>query len=98
VKETAIRHYREQRRLQATQAVHALAAACGLQPGQWEACVVEGEASQRILEQEQEQDCDLVVLGKHGQSMTEELLLGSVSKHVLAEGSTDVLVSTAHQA
>ncbi|MCK7494662.1 MAG: universal stress protein [Comamonadaceae bacterium] len=40
------------------------------------------------------QDCDLVVLGKHGQSATEDLLLGSVTKHVLAEGSTDVLVST----
>jgi nucleotide-binding universal stress UspA family protein len=38
-----------------------------------------------------------VVLGKHGQSATEELLLGSVSKHVLAEGSADVLVSTARQ-
>ncbi|HYN59971.1 MAG TPA: universal stress protein, partial [Rubrivivax sp.] len=50
-----------------------------------------------IVEAEQAQDCDLVVLGKHGQSPTEELLLGSVSKHVLAEGSADVLVSTARQ-
>ena len=98
VDEAAIRHYREQMRLQTTQRVHALATASGLQPGQWKACIVEGEASQRILEQEQEKDCDLVVLGKHGQSMTEDLLLGSVSKHVLAEGSTDVLVSTAHAA
>ena len=31
-------------------------------------------------------------------NMAEDLLLGSVSKHVLAEGSTDVLVSTAHAA
>jgi len=46
----------------------------------------------------EEKDCDLVVLGKHGQSATEDLLLGSVSKHVLAEGSTDVLVSTAREA
>jgi nucleotide-binding universal stress UspA family protein len=60
--------------------------------------VIEGEASQRIVEQEQERDCDLVVLGKHGQSATEDLLLGSVTKHVLAEGSTDVLVSTARSA
>jgi nucleotide-binding universal stress UspA family protein len=36
------------------------------------------------------------VLGKHGQSATADLLLGSVTKHVLAEGSADVLVSTAH--
>ena len=98
VNETAIRHYREQMRVQATQRVHALAAASGLQAQAWEACIVEGEAAQCILEQEQEQDCDLVVMGKHGQSMTEDLLLGSVSRHVLSEGSTDVLVSTAHAA
>ncbi len=93
-----IDRYRRQARAEATQRVHALAAASGLKPGDWEPCIVEGEASQRIVEHEQEKDCDLVVLGKHGQSATEDLLLGSVSKHVLAEGSTDVLVSTAREA
>jgi len=39
-------------------------------------------------------DCDLVVLGKHGRSAAEDLLLGSVTKHVLAEGRSDVLVAT----
>lgn len=87
--------YRRQARVHATERVHALAAAGGLKPIDWELCIVEGDASQRIVEHEQEKDCDLVVLGKHGQSATEDLLLGSVSKHVLAEGSTDVLVSTA---
>lgn len=90
-----IDHYRKQARTQSTQLVHALAARAGLKPGEWEPCVVEGEASQRIIEHEQEKDCDLIVLGKHGQSATEDLLLGSVTKHVLAEGTTDVLVSTA---
>jgi nucleotide-binding universal stress UspA family protein len=90
-----IDHYRDQARAEAVQRVNELAAQTGLKPGQWEACVIEGDASQRIVEQEQERDCDLVVLGKHGQSATEDLLLGSVTKHVLAEGSTDVLVSTA---
>lgn len=42
--------------------------------------------------QEQELDCDLIVMGKHGQGMLEELLLGSVTKHVLAESTGDVLV------
>ena len=56
--------------------------------------MVEGDASLRIVENEQSHDCDLVVLGKHGQSATADLLLGSVTKHVLAEGSADVLVST----
>ncbi|MDZ7857729.1 universal stress protein [Sphaerotilus sp.] len=93
-----IDHYRQQARTEATRRVHALAAASGLKPGHWEPCIVEGDASQRILEHEQDKDCDLVVLGKHGQSAAEDLLLGSVSKHVLAEGSTDVLVSTARVA
>jgi nucleotide-binding universal stress UspA family protein len=92
-----IDHYRQQARESATQRVYAMAAACGLKPSAWDLCIVEGDASQRIIENEQEKDCDLVVLGKHGQSATQDLLLGSVSKHVLAEGSTDVLVSTARE-
>lgn len=90
--------YRQQARADASQRVLSLASASGLEHTDWEPHIVEGEASLRILELEQEKDCDLVVLGKHGQSVTEDLLLGSVSKHVLAEGSTDVLVSTAHGA
>ena len=40
-------------------------------------------------------ECAHQVLGKHGQTATEDLLLGSVTKHMLAEGSADVLVSIA---
>lgn len=93
-----IDRFRQQARADATRRVHALAAAGALDPSHWEPCVIEGEASQRIIEHEQAAGCDLVVLGKHGQSATADLLLGSVSKHVLAEGSTDVLVSTARGA
>ena len=42
--------------------------------------------------QELEQDCDLIVIGKRGLGLLEELLLGSVTKHVLAQSSADVLV------
>lgn len=90
--------YRQKARAEAAQRVHALAAAAGLRPGQWTPCIVEGDASLRIVEKEQELACDLVVLGKHGLSATIDLLLGSVTKHVLAEGSADVLVSTARDA
>ena len=89
----AIEHYRQQARRKARQQLDTLALQAGLQPAQWDACVVEGEAWQCIVEQEQAHDCDLVVVGKHGQSAAEELLLGSVTKSVLAEGSCDVLVS-----
>jgi nucleotide-binding universal stress UspA family protein len=89
-----IEHYRQRARADANQRVRALAQGAGLRSGQWEPCVVEGDASMCIVEQEAQHGCDLVVLGKHGQSVTEDLLLGSVTKHVLAEGSADVLVST----
>lgn len=98
VEAATIERYRQQSRADASHRLHALAAAAGLAPHDFEACIVEGEASQRILEQEQEKGCDLVVLGKHGQSAAEDLLLGSVSRHVLAEGGADVLVSTARGA
>jgi len=95
VDSATIEHYRRGARAEATQQVHALAQEAGLALGRWEPCVVEGNASQRIIEFEQELDCDLVVIGKHGTSATEDLLLGSTTKHVLAEGDTDVLIATA---
>lgn len=91
-----IEHYRQRARVEVTQRLHAAAHAAGLRPGQWDPCVLEGDASMRIVEQEQERDCDLVVVGKHGRSAAEELLLGSVTRRVLDEGACDVLVSTAH--
>lgn len=54
---------------------------------------VHGEAATRVLEQEEERDADLIVMGKHGKGITEELLLGSVTKHILAEARCDVLVA-----
>lgn len=90
-----VEHYRRQARVRAAQHVHALAERARLGSADYDAVVIEGEASQRIVEQEHEHDCDLVVLGKHGRSAVEDLLLGSVTQHVLAEGSADVLVATA---
>jgi nucleotide-binding universal stress UspA family protein len=55
--------------------------------------LVHGAATLRILEQEQSIDADLIVMGKHGQSVMEELLLGSVTQHVLAYSSSDVFVA-----
>jgi len=54
---------------------------------------VHGAAMLRIIEHEQTTDADLIVMGKHGQSVMEELLLGSVTKHALAYSSSDVLIA-----
>jgi nucleotide-binding universal stress UspA family protein len=55
--------------------------------------IVHGAAPLRILEREQSIDADLIVIGKHGQSVMEELLLGSVTRRVLAYSSSDVFVA-----
>ncbi|MCU0754120.1 MAG: universal stress protein [Xanthomonadales bacterium] len=92
VDEASIARYREQARLAAQVGLREVAAAAGLGSGDYDPIVVEGDAGRLILDHEEEQDADLVVLGKHGRSAAEEMLLGSVTKQVLAHGSADVLV------
>jgi nucleotide-binding universal stress UspA family protein len=94
----SIERYRAQAKLLAHQRLHEAAAAAGLRPGQWRPCLVMQDPSLAVVEQEQEADCDLIVIGKHGAGMVEDFLLGSVTKHVLAESAGDVLVSTARSA
>lgn len=73
--------------------LHELAAAAGLAPADYAVRVAHGDdPSQQIIAMEQEYDADLTVIGKHGTHVAEELLLGSVTKHVLAEAQGDVLV------
>lgn len=98
VPDATINLYREQAWHAAERQLHALAARTGLAPGQWTPCLPRGDPSLAIVEQELENGCDLIVVGKHGQNMAEELLLGSVTSHVLAESMGDVLVSTAKSA
>ena len=54
---------------------------------------VHGPAALRIVEHERTLDADLIVMGKHGQSVMEELLLGSVTRHVLAYCTSDVFIA-----
>jgi len=72
--------------------LHDLAAVAGLAPADYSARVMHGDPSQHVIAMEQEVDADLIVVGKHGTHLAEELLLGSVTKHVLAESQCDVLV------
>lgn len=69
-----------------------LIAAAGLQDDAVQQVVVHGEPSVHILDQEQLQGCELIVIGKRGLGMLEELLLGSVTKHILTQARGDVLV------
>jgi len=47
------------------------------------------------LEEAEDFGADLIVIGKHGRSLVEELLLGSVTRHVLSDATCDVLVAQA---
>ncbi|CAL95765.1 universal stress protein [Azoarcus olearius] len=77
----------------AVERLNALITAAGLEDAGVRRIVLHADPTTLILEQEQEQDCDLIVIGKHGQSALEDMLLGSVTKHVLARASADVLVA-----
>lgn len=93
VDEDTIHRYRIVAKQEATQKLHDLREEAGLAPYGSSLVVLHGDPSMRIIEQEQEWDCDLIVMGKHGESLLEEMLLGSVTKHVLAESQGDILVS-----
>lgn len=93
VAEDSILSHRAAARVEAEVRLRELAEAAGLDAENHRAVVVHGDAAPQILEQIEEQDVDLVVMGKQGMAMTEELLLGSVAKHVLSEAPCDVLIT-----
>jgi len=93
VDEDTIHHYRIVAKQEATQKLHALRDEAGLDRYGSSLVVLHGDPTMRIIEQEQEWGCDLIVMGKHGENLLEELLIGSVTKHVLAESQCDILIS-----
>jgi nucleotide-binding universal stress UspA family protein len=93
VREETIGHYRAAAKEAAAHRLRSLCREAGLSEHETRLMIVHGDPTLNIIEQEQEQDCDLIAIGKHGESPLEELLLGSVTKHVLAESQCDVLVS-----
>jgi nucleotide-binding universal stress UspA family protein len=93
IAEEKIHEYRIRAREEALDAMAQFAGQLSIPAGQLTRLVVHGAPTLRILEHEQSLDADLIVMGKHGQSTLEELLLGSVTKHVLAYCSSDVLIA-----
>lgn len=92
--EEAISRYREIARINANARLEQTAIEAGLDTHEnWHSIVIRGDVERCILEQEEAQRADLIVLGKHGYGMIEELLLGSRTKQVLAQSKCDVLVS-----
>ncbi|MEW6765386.1 MAG: universal stress protein [Pseudomonadota bacterium] len=92
VDESVIHQYLTEARRAAMEELRRLALDTGLDSERLQLQAINGHPSTCILEQEEEKDVDLIVIGKHGRGVSEELLLGSVSKHVLAGARGDVLV------
>jgi len=92
VSEDALHHYQQAARQRALQDMRAFLESCGPAASGLPTVLLKGDPTLRILEQEQELDCDLVVVGKQGETVPEEFLLGSVTKHVLQQSQADVLV------
>lgn len=88
-----IHAYRIQAREAAMAEMDAFVAALQVPASRLSRQFVHGAATLRVIEHEQTMDADLVVMGKHGQSVMEELLLGSVTRHVLAHSASDVLIA-----
>lgn len=92
VTDQAVARYRGRAQAEGLARLREVAVEAGLKAGSVTLSVVHGQPSRVILDQEQARGCDLVAVGKRGLGLVEELLLGSVTRHVLAEGTVDVLV------
>jgi nucleotide-binding universal stress UspA family protein len=92
VDEQVIRQYVTKEENMRRQRLHNLAATAGLAPVEYSGRVIHGDPWQQVLALEQEVDADLIVVGKHGSHIAEDLLLGSVTRHVLADSQCDVLI------
>ncbi|MDV7391115.1 universal stress protein, partial [Arthrospira platensis SPKY1] len=93
VTEETIQEYRARARAQAEADLQRFIDACGVDDGRLHRSIEQGgHVPTKLLDKAREIGADLVVVGKHGQSLTEALLLGSVTLHLLAACPCDVLV------
>jgi nucleotide-binding universal stress UspA family protein len=59
---------------------------------QAEGRVIEGDPREALLEEAKQEGVDLIVVGSHGRTGLEKLLMGSVASHVVAHAPCRVLV------
>jgi nucleotide-binding universal stress UspA family protein len=93
VPEEIIREYRVKAGHEAEAEMRRFIGESGVETGRLRHSVAYGDHPPTALrEKAAEIDADLVVAGKHGRSIGEQLLLGSVTLHLLSECGCDVLV------
>lgn len=95
VADKLIGQYRDAARTEAQHKLRNLALHAGLAADRSRLVTPDGAAPWMLIaQQEQEHDCELIVIGRQGRHAVEELLLGSTTRMVMSECSADVLVST----
>jgi nucleotide-binding universal stress UspA family protein len=95
VADSTVARYRDAARQEAQQRLRQLAAEAGLDAGRVQLSTPSGaDAWMLIVQDEQEHDCDLVVIGRQGRHAIDEFLLGSTTRMVIAEGGADVLIAS----
>jgi universal stress protein E len=95
VDEATVAHYRDTTRDKALHHIHSIVQRHGLMPHQFTTVLREGDAARLLTDTAAHHHCDLIVISKQQRSAPDELLLGSVTRHTLAEATMDVLI-TAH--
>lgn len=93
VSDEAVLQYRQTIQRDALAQLQTLASDCGIDPANWRPIVTHGKPVHDIVQHQIDLDADLVVIGKHGAGMTQDLLLGSVTRQVLGQVLSDVLVT-----
>lgn len=86
---------RQSARAQTVERLARLVAVSGIDAARVRQRIEHGYAPRVIVDVARESKADLIVIGKHGESVVEDLLLGSVALHVLGQARCDVLVVSA---
>lgn len=94
IDERALESFRETVRQEALRQMSLLCDEAGLPLERVSLRAMPGDPAHHIMEQASHYDADLIVIGRHDKEIIEELLLGSVSRHILAEANCDVLMAT----
>jgi hypothetical protein len=83
--------HNEQRRREAVGAIDRVKASLAGQPVQLTGIVAEGRPEQVILDQARKADADLIVVGTHGRTGLDRILMGSVAERVIGFAECPVL-------
>lgn len=88
-----IQQYRIQAQNKGMQQLRAVAEREGIAPENSELLALHGNAAGLIHELEISRNCDLIVMGRRGNQLLEEFLIGSTTRYVVDESRSDVLVA-----